>query len=151
MAFRRQLLKCAVLTILLLSLGPVAALAAPRWLGAEPHQPAAANLAPDVTAYGDTNAAVWIGQDNHVYAAERPRGGPWGPADDLDPTGSANAQPPKIAAHRDGELVAMWVGNGDVQAARRAPGGSSWSAPQTVSTSCCIALEDLVVGAEGTF
>jgi hypothetical protein len=131
---------------------PATALAAPQWLDGEPHGPAGANVAPDVAAFGDGNAAIWVGADGHVYAAQRPRGGPWGPADDLEPGGGAEFQPPKIAALPDGELVALWVGGEfgfDVRAARRPPGGS-WSQPVAIDDTCCPVLEDLVAGADGT-
>jgi hypothetical protein len=152
MGVRRVLLQVAVVAALLSALVPATAPAAPRWLDGESHEPAGANVAPDVAALRDGNAAVWIGADGHVYAAERPRGGPWGAAEDLEPGGGAESQAPKIVALPDGELVALWVGGEfgfDVRAARRPPGGS-WSQPVAIDNTCCPVLEDLVAGADGT-
>ena len=48
-----------------------------------------------------------------------------------------------------GELVVLWEVGFDVLAARRPPGGD-WSAPQTISSSCCVVLRELLAGADGT-
>jgi hypothetical protein len=157
MALRRELLKVALLAAALLALLPAAAMATPRWLAGETRDAAGAGVAPDVAAVGDRYAAIWVAADAHVYVAERPRGGPWGAPEDIDPAGNAFLAPPKIVALGSGELVAAWVLDSgssspfpsSVVAARRAPGGA-WSAPQTISSTCCPALGDLVAGADGT-
>ena len=126
---------------------PSQALATPQWLPAEPVEPSGG--APDVTTDLDGNSAAAWYQDGQIYVAERPRGGPWGPPDDLQPAGGAASQDPKIVALPDGELVAAWVVGSTVQGARKPP-GAAWSAPQVLSDSCCAVLGDAVAGADGT-
>jgi hypothetical protein len=150
MAFRREMIGVALSAALLLVLLPATALAAPQWVGGEVLD--AAGGVPDVATDAQGNsAAVWT-RAGHVWVAERPHGGPWGAAEDLEPAGGAEAQPPKIVALPDGELVAAWVGGDfgfEVHAARR-PAGGGWSASAVINSTCCPNLEDLVVGADGT-
>jgi hypothetical protein len=145
MAFRRELLAAALAVALLLVALPAVALAAPQFVPAETLD--AADAGTDVTAdpQGDS-AAIWV-ELGVVRVAERPRGGPWGDAVDLDRGADAGA--PKIAALPDGELVAMWVKAGQVMAAQRPPGGA-WTTPVPVSATCCLQLLDVVAGADGT-
>lgn len=55
-----RLSRLLVLAVLVLAVAPAAALAAPTWLDPVTLDGAASNSAPDVTAFGDGNAAtVW--------------------------------------------------------------------------------------------
>jgi PKD domain len=153
MVKRRVLLPTLVATFVLL--GPGQALAA-LWLGSEPLDTSGnATVPADVAATGDRSAAIWIGTDDHVYVSERPRGGPWGPRESLDPSGFGYRQQPQIVALASGELVAAWTPDDDhnqfpddaVLAARKPPGGD-WSAPQTLATTRPL-LQDLVAGVDG--
>jgi hypothetical protein len=157
MALRRHILQVALLAAVALGCLPGGAFAA-GWLGPEPHDPPATDAAPDVAAYGDHSVTVWIGSDQQVYAADRPRGGPWGSPDALETTGPVLDAPPKVVALPTGELLAAWVLDngapgfpfpGAVRAALRTPAGR-WSAPRTISTTCCPDLRELVAGADGS-
>ena len=87
MVKRRVLLPSLVAMFVLLGSGQ--ALAA-QWLGSEPLDASGnATVPADVAATGDRSAAIWIALDDHVYVSERPRGGPWGPREDLNPSGFA--------------------------------------------------------------
>src|SRR4051794_39788080 len=108
MAVRRALLMAAVVVAVLVLFLPGVARGA-AWLDPEPHDPAATSSAPDVTTYADRSVAVWIGADHQVYAADRPRGGPWDAPDALETAGPAFDEAPKVVALPDGELVAAWV------------------------------------------
>ena len=147
MALRRELLPILLAAALLLA-GPAQALAAPQWLPSRPLVPPGG--APDVTADAGGNSAAAWNSGGHIYVAQRPRGGPWATAEDLTPAGDGGAgQDPRIAALPNGELVVAWVVDGVVQGASKPPGGG-WSAPQDLSGSCCVGLEDVVAGTDGT-
>jgi len=153
---RRELAGAAVVALALLA-GIPAVAAGAAWLDGEPRDTAAASAAPDVTAYGDVGVALWLGADRGVYAAERPRGGPWGGRQTVAPASGAFVAPPKVVALPSGELVAAWAQDagfsfpfpGEIRAARRPPGGG-WSSPQTLSTNCCPDVRELAVAADGT-
>ncbi len=159
MAFRRELLKVALLAITLLVLLPAAAFAAPQWLGAEPLDPGfVSGHPPDVTSDADGNsAAVWIGAGGEVNAAVRPRGGPWGTPENLEPGGQVQQEDaPLVIAEPDGELVAVWVGNlggttGNYIRWARKPPGQDWSAPDSIvqAASGNAGLSALEVGEKG--
>ncbi|HYH88298.1 MAG TPA: PKD domain-containing protein [Solirubrobacteraceae bacterium] len=149
MALRRELLLILLVAALML-VAPSQAAAAPQWLGAEPLAPAGvAGAAPDVAADADGGSAAAWTAGGHVYVAQRPRRGPWGPADDLAPAGDADSRTPQVTILPGGELVALWEVGFDVLAARKPPGGD-WSAPQPISSSCCVVLRELLAGADGT-
>jgi hypothetical protein len=160
MNVRRDFPCVALVAAPLFALLPGAAAAAPTWLSPETLDGTGSEAgSPDVTAFGDGQAAmVWtrfLASDEtaHVFASVRPRGGPWGPAEDLD----ARAEPSdvRIVARPDGELIAVWRGTDafadyDAHWARHPPGGP-WSQPADVPIpSCCEVLEDLVVGSDGS-
>ena len=148
MALRRELLPILLAAAFLL-IGPGQALAAPTWLDAEPQaSPETPQTAPDVTADAAGNsAAAWVAGDN-VYVAERPRGGPWGPADPVTFTGDVDSVTPQVAILPDGEEIVLWEVGFDVLAARR-PFGGEWSGPQTIDSTCCVVLQELLAGADG--
>jgi hypothetical protein len=155
MVKRRVLLPSLVATFMLLGSGQ--ALAA-QWLGSEPLDTSGnATVPADVAATGDRSVAVWVGPDRHVHASVRPRGGPWGPAEDVDAAGFAYPDQPQVVMLADGSVVAAWSTDtsepsnnpSTVVAARRAPGGG-WGVPQQLSTNCCPDIQDLVAGADGT-
>ena len=155
MALRRELLPILLAAALLL-IGPGQALAAPQWLGAETRD--AAGGPPDVTTDADGNsAAVWIGEGGEVNAAIRPRGGPWSPAENLEPAGQVQTEDnPLVIAEPDGEFVAVWVGDAGgsfgnyIRWAHRPPGGD-WSEPANIAqaTAGFAGLIALEVGAGG--
>ncbi len=161
MDVRRGLLRILVLAAAALALAPAAALAAgPTWLQPETiGSDTSSGYAPDVAADSDGNsAAAWIGGFNDstgitpVYASVRPRGGPWGSAEDLDPGAGSNTGRALITALPSGEFVAVWTGsNTDLRWAHRTAAGA-WSAPAllTASGTCCAEARRLVAGADGS-
>src|SRR5215204_2845134 len=149
MALRRELLPLLLAAAFLL-IGPAQALAAPTWRDAEP-QPSTepSGQAPDVATDADGNSvAVWRDAGT-VVAAYRPRGGPWGAPEDLDP-GIPTFSGPLVTARSNGDFVAAWVGDfGDgglaLRSATRSAGGGEWTT-ETVRAACC----DDVLALEGT-
>src|SRR5215207_5806160 len=108
MALRRELLPLLLAAAFLLA-GPAQALAAPAWLDAEP-QPATApaGQAPNVATDADGNSvAAWL-DGGEVVAAYRPRGGPWGAPEGLDP-GTLVAAGPLVTARANRDFVAAWI------------------------------------------
>ena len=158
MPLRRELLKVAILAATLLALLPGSALAA-QWLDAEPLDPGFISApAPDVTTdAGGNSAAVWIGSTGEVNAAVRPRGGPWGAPQNLEPRGLVHTgDAPLVIAEPDGEFVAVWVGDysgtiGNYIRWARKPPGQDWSAPDNIvqATAGNADLNALEVGAAG--
>jgi hypothetical protein len=154
----RGYLKAGLLAAMLLVLLPPAALAAPQWLGAESLDSGFSSApGPDVTTDASGNsAAVWIGSAGEIDAAVRPRGGPWGAPQNLEPGGQVQtADAPLVVAQPDGELVAVWVGDlggtsGNYIRWAHKPPGQGWSAPdyigQTLTNAILLGLE---VGAAG--
>ena len=156
MALRRELLTASVLAAALLVLLPAAAMAAPRWLGGEPLE-APAGSAPRVAADANGNAvAIWLGAGGGVNAAYRPRGGPWGGAENLDPGTDVFAATPRVTVQPDGEFVAVWVaerGTGPSFPLRwaRRPAGEGWSPPATIDgIGCCPGITALQASADGS-
>lgn len=86
---------------------------------------------PQVAVDGAGNAvAVWSrleGSNTIAQAATRANGGSWGTPRDLSKAGG-NAKEPQLAVNADGSAIAVWSravgGQGTVQAADMAPGGS---------------------------
>ncbi len=83
---------------------------------------------------------VWTSSDRPglaVVASFRPAGQPWGPPTVLASAGSGPFTP-QVALDARGDALVVWsdlaAGHSRVQAAGLAAGGSSWSAPQTLST-----------------
>ncbi len=151
MAWRRELSRAALLAAMLLLLIPAAAIAGPRWLGAETLEPAATPAgAPDVATDRDGNsAAVWNRNANEIRAAVRPRGGPWGAGEPLE-TGIGTGDP-LVVARPDGTFVAVWVdGNDQIRWAQR-PAGGGWSQPGAIGgAGCCPFLAALEAGADNS-
>jgi PKD domain len=156
----RQLLTAGLLAATLLLLIPVAALAAPQWLGAEPLDPgfSGSGQGADVATDADGNsAAVWIGSGGEVNAAVRPRGGPWGAPQNLEPGGQVQIEDqPRVIAEPDGEFVAVWVGDlggtsGNYIRWAHKPPGEDWSAPDFIvqASSGSATLLALEVGGSG--
>ena len=158
MALRRGLRCAGVAIALVLVFGAAPALAAPQWLPAEPRDSSgSADQPADVATDGDGNSvAVWLGSSGAVNAAFRPRGGPWGAAEDLDPGATLSGAAPRVAVQPDGEFVAVWLegpGSGTGYPLRwaRRPAGAGWSAPATItSIGCCPGIEALEASADGS-
>jgi PKD domain len=133
MAYRRVLLLLIVAAFLLVA--PGRALATPQWLPAEPQDAAGSGAAADVAADADGNAvAVWLSA-GEVRASYRPRGGPWGPPENLDPGAAINTTQPRVTVQPNGQFVAVWVVDGAGSSLRwaRRPAGGGWSGPATVT------------------
>jgi PKD domain len=158
MALRRGLRCAGVAIALVLAFGAAPALAAPQWLPAEPRDSSgSADQPADVATDGDGNSvAVWLGSSGAVNAAFRPRGGPWGAAEDLDPGATLSGSAPRVAVQPDGEFVAVWLegpGSGTGYPLRwaRRPAGAGWSSPATItSIGCCPGIEALEASADGS-
>ena len=91
-----------------------------------------------------------------MRAAYRPRGGEWGPPENLDPGVPIVSTQPRVTVQPDGEFVAVWGAQGAVEApspvrwARR-PSGGGWSAPDTITfTSSFPAISALEAGGDGS-
>lgn len=155
MGLRRDLPRVVLLAALLLALLPGAASAAPVWLGPETLAGPGFAGAPDVTAFGDGEAAVvWTGylpdESSHAFASMRPRGGPWGSAVDLEPDGGVAIGDSRVVALPDGELIAVWrMAGDDIRWARR-PAGGDWSPSALLASPCCSGIGDLVASADGS-
>ena len=156
MALRRELLPLLLAAAFLL-IGPAQALAAPTWLDGEGLDAFSNQGVPaDVAADAEGNAvAVWVG-NGEVRAAYRPRGGEWGPPENLDPGVPIVSTQPRVTVQPDGEFVAVWGAQGAVEApspvrwARR-PSGGGWSAPDTITfTSSFPAISALEAGGDGS-
>ena len=111
MAFRRAFLTVALLAATLLVLLPAAAMAA-QWLPGESREASDALSTPPRVAAdaGGNSVAVWLGAGGEVNAAFRPRGGPWGGAENLETEFVVTSGvAPRVAAMPNGEFVAAWL------------------------------------------
>jgi hypothetical protein len=158
MALRRELSRAALLAATLLLLLPAAAMGFPQWLDGEPLQASAAPESPPRVAADDNGGAVavWLGAGGEVDAAFRPRGGPWGAAENLETEFPVSTVAPRVVALPDGGFVAVWIadpdGEGDdvLRSATHSTSGE-WSPPETVDTiSCCPGITALAASADGS-
>jgi hypothetical protein len=157
MALRRELLPLLLAAAFLL-IGPAQALAAPTWLDAEGQDGTDSNAqVVDVATDADGNsAAVWLAA-GEVRAAFRPRGGPWGASESLDPGTTLVNADPRVEVQPNGEFVAAWVADRvviddgyPIRFARR-PAGGDWTGAQTIDgIGCCPALGELMATADGS-
>ncbi len=157
MPHRRVLLPLLVAALLLV-LGPAQALAAPAWLDAEPQSATEPfESGPDVATDAVGNSvAVWL-DNGQVRAAFRPRGGTWGPSEDLDPGAELENAPPRVTVQPDGQFVAVWVTarlvteDGYPLRWARRPAGQGWSGPATITgIGCCPGIAALEASADGS-
>jgi hypothetical protein len=154
MACRREL-RCALVAIaLLLAFGPAQALAAPQWLPAETRAEQSSGVAPDVATDADGNSvAIWLGTVDQVLTAYRPRGGPWGPPEDIE-VDFAVASDPHVTALANGEFVAAWIAAADVgspqvlRSATRSTAGD-WTA-ETIREGCCEGIDAFDASGDGS-
>jgi hypothetical protein len=119
---------------------------------------AAFPLSPPRVAMDDVGnaTAAWIRFDDpsHVYARARPVGGDWEEAQELDPGASIYGEDVLVAAARDGEVVAVWVGAAEgtvipmLRSASRRP-GEDWTAAKNIAP--VLAPTRLVPGSNGSF
>ena len=158
MAFRRALLTVALLAATLLVLLPAAAMAA-QWLPGETREASNALSTPPRVASdaGGNSVAVWLGAGGEVNAAFRPRGGPWGAAENLETEFVVTSGvAPRVVAMPNGEFVAAWLadrnndGDDVIRTATRSTSGA-WSAPDIVAAiGCCPGLPALEAGGDGS-
>src|SRR5215208_6697058 len=157
MVFRRELLPI-LLAVAFLLVGPAQAPASPEWLGAEPLDATLnATVPADVAADADGNAvAVWLA-GGEVRSAYRPRGGPWGAPESLDPGVPVVATQPRVTVQPNGQFVAVWFKDRvDTEAGyplrwARRPAGGGWSDPALITgIGCCPGITALEANADGS-
>jgi len=157
MVFRRELLPI-LLAVAFLLVGPAQAPASPEWLGAEPLDATLnATVPADVAADANGNAvAVWLA-GGEVRSAYRPRGGPWGAPESLDPGVPVVATQPRVTVQPNGQFVAAWLGDRvDTEAGyplrwARRPAGGGWSDPALITgIGCCPGITALEANADGS-
>ena len=157
MALRREL-ALILLAAAFLLVGAAPATAAPQWLGGETLDGAAEAQEADVAADADGNAvAVWLAA-GEVRAAYRPRGGPWGAPESLDPGTTIFSVEPRVAVQPNGEFVLVWLagqpptgGPFPIRWARR-PAGAGFTPAETLGSigSSPPALDELMAPADGS-
>ena len=145
MVNRRVLLPMLVVAFALLGPGAGARGAAVAWPRSRRCcRPAARPTSPRTTN-GELGGGVDDSGRHTSTSAQRPRGGPWGAPEDLQPDAQAAARTAKIASLPDG-AARRAVGDPDrrrCRAAASSPGGA-WSWPQAIALGLLhAALEDV--------